>query len=242
MASFSRCRRVADHRRNPLGVALGIAREWRRSPWCLDVERLGDGRFIVREMVVQRLEGRPVQQVGNADAAPADLVLVAGTDAAGGGADRIRVRTVLRNFLRQPVEREDHVRAVADRKLAATSTPAASSVSISSIRAAGSITTPLPMTARIAGPQNAAGNQLQDEFLVADVDRVAGVMSALIARDDVEPVGEKVDHLAFSLIAPLGAQIQSDYSFVWHDQRYALRLRDRAYPEVSHCIARCGYA
>ena len=35
-------------------------------------------------------------------------------------------------------------------------------------------------------PQNAARNQLQNEFRFADVNRVAGVVAALIARDGVE--------------------------------------------------------
>ena len=58
----------------------------------------------------------------------------------------------------------------------------------------------------LPGPQNAARNQLEDELLLADEDRVARVVSALIARDDIEPFGEEIDDLSFALVAPLGAE------------------------------------
>ncbi len=87
-----------------------------------------------------------------------------------------------------------------------TSTPADSSASISASSAAGSITSPLPITACLAGPQNAARNQLQHELLLADEDRVAGVVAALIARDDIEALGEQIDDLPLALVSPLGSQ------------------------------------
>ena len=33
---------------------------------------------------------------------------------------------------------------------------------------------------------------------------MAGIVSALIARDDVEPLGEDVDNLALAFVPPLG--------------------------------------
>jgi hypothetical protein len=57
-----------------------------------------------------------------------------------------------------------------------------------------------------SGPQNAAGNQLENEFLFADKDGVAGVVPALVARHHVELLGQQVDNFAFALVAPLGAQ------------------------------------
>ena len=69
----------------------------------------------------------------------------------------------------------------------------------------------------LAGPQNAARDQLEDEFLFADEDRVAGVVAALIARHDIEALGEEIDNLPLALVSPLGAQ--DDY--VSHfDQTY----------------------
>ena len=57
-----------------------------------------------------------------------------------------------------------------------------------------------------ARAQNAAGDQLENEFLLADEDGVAGVVAALIARDDIETLGEQIDDFAFALIAPLRAK------------------------------------
>ena len=65
----------------------------------------------------------------------------------------------------------------------------------------------------LAGPQNAAGNQLQHELALADKHGVAGVMPALVAGHDVEAFGEEVDDLPLAFVAPLGAQ--DDY--VAHD-------------------------
>ena len=46
---------------------------------------------------------------------------------------------------------------------------------------------------------------MKDEGLVADLDRMAGVMATLITDHDVESFSQQVDDLAFSFIAPLGA-------------------------------------
>ena len=84
----------------------------------------------------------------------------------------------------------------------------------------------------LPGPQNAARNQLQDELLFADENRVAGVVSALIARDDIEAFGEEIDDFAFALVAPLRAE--DDY--VSHfDQTYLVyRTLGRRKPETEN--------
>ena len=53
------------------------------------------------------------------------------------------------------------------------------------------------------------GNQLQNELLLADEDRVPGVVAALIARHNIEALGKQIDDFAFALVAPLRAQ--NDY-------------------------------
>ncbi len=57
-----------------------------------------------------------------------------------------------------------------------------------------------------AGMQDARRNQPQHELRAVDVDGVPGVVSALVARDDVETRREQVDDLALAFIAPLGAE------------------------------------
>ena len=71
--------------------------------------------------------------------------------------------------------------------------------------------------------QNPDRDQLQDELLVADAHRVAGVVAALIARHDVEAFREQIDDLAFAFVAPLRAQ---------HNQ-----IVHRSELKTPHCIA-----
>ena len=46
---------------------------------------------------------------------------------------------------------------------------------------------------------------MKDEFLLADLDGVTGIVTALRADDDIGFLREDVDDFAFSFIAPLGA-------------------------------------
>ena len=104
------------------------------------------------------------------------------------------------------MEREDHVRAIADAQLAAD------------VDAGGFQRGHLVEQAREiyhhavaddgldAGAQDAAGDQLQNKLLFPDKDGVAGVVAALIARHDVEALGKQVDHFAFAFVAPLRAE------------------------------------
>ncbi len=95
-------------------------------------------------------------------------------------------------------------------------------------------------------PQYAARNQLQNEFLLADEHRMAGIVTALIARHDGEFLGEKVNHLPLAFVAPLRAQ----YNDVAHGftqnaslyrewiVRYCLRQRSLtvAVPKERPCL------
>ena len=84
--------------------------------------------------------------------------------------------------------------------------PAAASSSISAKSACGSTTTPLPITQVIAGMEDARRQQPQHELPPVGVDRVPGVVPALIARDDGKVRREEVDDLALAFVAPLRAQ------------------------------------
>ena len=55
-------------------------------------------------------------------------------------------------------------------------------------------------------PEDAAGDELEDELAALDDDGVPGVVAAGVAGDDVELLGEDVDDLAFAFIAPLGTK------------------------------------
>ena len=72
------------------------------------------------------------------------------------------------------------------------------------LSAQGSSTTPLPMT---DGVPRTIPDGSSDKLvgLVADDERVAGIVAALEAHDHVGAAGQPVDDLAFALVAPLRA-------------------------------------
>src|ERR1700752_1375998 len=52
---------------------------------------------------------------------------------------------------------------------------------------------------------NPRRQQVKHKRLIADLDRVSGVVPTLVARHDLETLSEQIDDLAFSFVAPLGA-------------------------------------
>ena len=64
----------------------------------------------------------------------------------------------------------------------------------------------VPEQAERVGVEDAARDEPELVRLVADHERVAGVVSALVAGDHVGALGEEVDDLALALVAPLRAQ------------------------------------
>src|SRR5271165_3357474 len=53
--------------------------------------------------------------------------------------------------------------------------------------------------------QHAARDELEDELLAVDGNRVPGIVAAGITRYKLEPLGQNVNNLAFAFITPLGA-------------------------------------
>ena len=85
-----------------------------------------------------------------------------------------------------------------------TSTPCSRMRSTSAFSAHGSSTTPLPITDGV--PRTMPdGQQRELVGLVADDERVAGVVAALEAHDHVGAARQPVDDLALAFVAPLGA-------------------------------------
>ena len=196
---------VAHHGPDALGERLVLVANGRQVHLLVDAQRPGDGDLLLHHRVVLSAEDLPVQQVGDADAAPRDLVLVARPDAARRGPDGNPPRPPFRHLLHQPVHRKQHVRAVADEQVPAH-------------RDAGRFQRldlreqrrridhqPVADHGLLPRPQDAARNQLQNELLLADEHRVAGVVPALIAGDDIEALGEEIDDLPLALVSPLGA-------------------------------------
>ena len=87
-----------------------------------------------------------------------------------------------------------------------TSTPVASSSSISLLQRAGVQHDAVADQAQRVGAQDAGRNQVQDGLLAVDDQRVAGVVAALEAHDRADLLGQQVDDLALAFIAPLGTE------------------------------------
>src|SRR6185436_9948409 len=54
--------------------------------------------------------------------------------------------------------------------------------------------------------EDARRNQVQHELLAADIDRVAGVVAALITRHPLEARRHQIDDLSLAFVAELGAE------------------------------------
>ena len=65
----------------------------------------------------------------------------------------------------------------------------------------------------LAAMHDARRQQVQHKRLIANLNRVARIVPALIARHNVETLGEQIDDLAFTFVAPLGA---NDCDYVRH--------------------------
>ena len=83
------------------------------------------------------------------------------------------------------------------------SMPRSVSIAISRSSVRGLTTTPLPMTGVMCGMQDAAGHEVELEHLVTDDHRVAGVVTALVADDERDRLGEQVGGLSLAFVAPL---------------------------------------
>ncbi len=216
---------IAHQRADAFRKAFIAGADGRQIEFLVDAQRFGDGDFFRHDGVVLGAEEIAIQEVGHADAAAGDFILIAGSDPARGGSDGDPSGPRFGHFLHHAMGRKQHVRAIADQKPARDRHAGRFQgvdfgeqrrrIDDQSIADDGLFT----------GPQDSARNQLQDELLVADKHGVAGIVSALIARHNVEAVGEKIDNLAFTLVSPLGSQddnvshFSQTHSFyrVWED-------------------------
>ena len=71
---------------------------------------------------------------------------------------------------------------------------------------------------------------MKHELALADSNGVAGIVTALIARNDIKVRRENVDNLAFAFVAPLG----SDYDDVFHNiQKPHTPANGKDFPKVA---------
>ncbi len=211
-------RGIGDERLEPFGVSLVLAEdgfgiERRLSAWLAihagkrSVLGFADVLHLVAEIgAIQVTEAYCVR--------PADLVAVAGANAATGGADGFAAldRGVHRAVLGH-VPGEDHVGAIADHQVAAHLHAALDEL-IDLFEHCRRVDDHTAGDDRLhAGVENSAGYQREFIGLSAGDDGVPGVGATLIADDDVVLFGEQVYELALGLVAPL----QADHTGSGHD-------------------------
>jgi hypothetical protein len=144
-----------------------------------------------------------IEQVRNPQAAAAHFIFVSGADSPGSGADLYPAGRIFRRQFNHAMVGQDHMSPVADEQ-AAIDLDAGLAQGGNFLQQRHWIENDtVPNYAATAGPQNSAGNKLQNEFFAVDNDGVSGVMAAGIAGYDGEVFRKNIDNFAFALVAPL---------------------------------------
>ena len=173
----------------------------------VDAQVLGQHEVVVVERRAQLLgELLGVMQVGDADAAARDLVLVGRADAAAGGADRLAAGGLLAGLIQGDVVRHDQRRGRADLQARAHFHAVAFELADFLLQRGRRQHHAVADQAQRVVAQDAGRDQVQDGLLAADDQRVAGVVAALEAHDGADLLGQQVDDLALAFIAPLGTE------------------------------------
>src|SRR6516225_9698489 len=167
-------------------------------------------------------EKHGVEEVGHAKATASHLVLIGRADAARGRADFVGAPGGFRREIQFTVIRENQVRPIADVQ-ASVNINAGFGERFDFVDKSGRINDHAsPDDGMPFGAQDAAGNELENETIFVNDDRVAGVVPARNPRDVIKRTGEIIDDLSLAFIAPLRA---------YHDDRFhaeALLAQDRA--------------
>ena len=151
-------------------------------------------------------ERRQVGEIHEADGAAADLVLVGRADAALGGADAGGGTVGLAQRLELAVQRQDQGGVLGDAQVFGGHRDAL----LVELRDLVDQRLRVDHHAvaddrQLAPAHDARGQQRQLVGGAVDDQRMAGIVAALEADDDVGLLGQPVDDLALALVAPLGA-------------------------------------
>src|ERR1700723_2068041 len=169
----------------------------------MPVGRAADRVFFLDYALQLVLESVGVEQIDHANPAPRHFVFVGWSDSARRGADRRGSARRLRRFIHFAVIRENQMRAIAEKKPPARFDSRFSKVFHFDQQGRGIHHGSRADDRLLARPQNSAGDQLQDVFMIIKNNGVAGVMSARVAGRIVERLGEVIHYLTLAFIAPL---------------------------------------
>ena len=155
------------------------------------------------DLVRQRVE---IGEVHQADGAAADLVLIGRADAAAGGADRGGRVGGFAQRIEFAVQRQDQRDVLGDAQIFRADGDALALQFGHLVEEGLRIEHHAIADHReLRGPQHAGRQQRQLVGLAIDDERMAGIVTALEAHDDIGLLRQPVDDLALPLVAPLGA-------------------------------------
>jgi hypothetical protein len=160
------------------------------------------GGDVVADVLFER---RRIGKIADADAAPGDLILVGRPDTARGRPDLALATARFRQQIEIAVIRQDEMRLVADQDAVGDVDPVARQLVDFFEQRLRVDDHAVADDAGGAGMQDAGWDETEDELRAVDEHGVAGVVPALIARNDRKMRRQQVDDFAFAFVAPLRA-------------------------------------
>lgn len=145
-------------------------------------------------------------EISGANSAATEFVLVRRTNAATGRADLLATLTCR---IEELVVWKHEVRAIRDDKSIAKLHAALLEMRDLGQESFGIENHTITDHATRFGLENASGYLMQNEFFVAAHNGMSGVRTALIAYDEIGPLGEDVDNFPLPFVTPLG----TDYDY-----------------------------
>ena len=199
-------RRVGDVGGEPLPLSEGLVRDRFRLPQILTALLQPAPRLAFDDAPDLLDERRAIGQIADADPDPRRLGFVGRADPPLRRADPRGVsRRRLAHRIQAFQQRKDDVCAVADEQTVVENDASGQEV-VDLFQELREIEhRPVSDHDARLGTEDARRDVLQRVPPAGDRDRVPGVRPALIARDDVEAVGEEVDDLPLPFVAPLRA-------------------------------------
>ncbi len=159
-----------------------------------------------KQAVKARIQRLLIRQIGDADGAAADLVLVSRADAAPGGADFRGTGRLFAQPVKVLMQRQDQRRIFGDHQVFGGDGDALPAELVDFRKQRPGVQhNAIADDRHLALTHDPRGQQRQLIDLIADDQRVAGVMTALKARDHIGAFRQPVNDLALAFVAPLRA-------------------------------------
>ena len=164
-------------------------------------------RVVMRQQAVDLVrQGVEIGEIHQADGAAADLVLIGRADAAPRGADRGSRVGGFAQRIEFAMQRQDQRDVFGDAQIVRADGDALALQLCHLVEEGLRIEHHAVADHRkLGGPQHAGRQQRQLVGLAVDDERMAGIVAALEAHDDVGLLRQPVDDLALPFVAPLGA-------------------------------------